>query len=439
MKARLVPLYFPGRNADFDRQLDALKTLLAQQAELLDPAPLGAPLPAAEAAIFPQMLGEGYRMLDQFKAIPYPVLVITSEFGTMAMWDWELASYLRAEGVNVITPYTLDQSRKVCQALATRRALRQSKFLVFQDNPGEGFQPEIFKRFYWWEDECTQRMFAKFGITIVKKSFKELAARAKALPDADAQAVWNAWRDRLNLDALAPRQVLSALKLYLAVKQELDADPSVQGVGINCLNESHFSDTTPCLAWNLLYEERRLIWGCEADSVSMVTKFILNRSLDVPIMMTNLYPFLMGQAALKHERIPAFPEVAEPENHILVAHCGYLGVVPQSFATEWTLRPKVLRIVDENATAIDARLPEGDMTLAKLDPTFETMTVVEGSLEGYAQYPGSDCLNGAVLKVPDGRHLMERAASHHYLLMTGHNRADIELVAKVFDLEVVTL
>ena len=439
MKARLVPVYFPGKNDDFDRQLAALKDLLAGEAELLEPVLLGTALPDADAVVFPQMLGEGYRMLDQFKAIPLPVLVITSEFGTMAMWDWELASYLRAEGVNVITPYDLEQSRKLCRALGVKRQLIQSKFLVFQDNPGEGFQPEIFKRFYWWEDECVQRMFDKFGITVVKKSFKELGARAKAIPDEVAQPVWDEWASRLNLDALVPRQVLSALKIYLAVKQELDADPSVQGVGINCLNESHFSDTTPCLSWNMLYEERRLIWGCEADSVSMLTKCILNRSLDVPIMMTNLYPFLMGQAALKHERIPAFPDVPEPENHILVAHCGYLGVLPQSFATEWTLRPKVLRIVDDNATAIDARLPEGNVTLAKLDPSFEAITVVEGSLEGYAQYPGSDCLNGAVLRIPDGHSLMERASSHHYLLMTGHNLADIRLISKVFGLDVVTL
>jgi hypothetical protein len=79
-----------------------------------------------------------------------------------------------------------------------------------------------------------------------------------------------------------------------AVKRELGADPAFQGVGINCLNKSHFSDTTPCLAWNLLYEEEKLIWGCEADTMAMLTKLILHRSLGVPIMMTNLYRFLLG-------------------------------------------------------------------------------------------------------------------------------------------------
>ena len=439
LKTHLVPVYLPGRDQDFDNQVQVLKSLLGDIAEFGEPTALGAPLPDADAVVFPQMLGEAYRMAELFKAIDLPILIITSEFGTMAMWDWEIASYLRAEGIEVITPYSLDQTRKLCRALGVRHGLRTSKFLVFQDNPGEGFQASIFKRFYWWEDECAQRMFDKFGLTIHKKSFRELGQRAMEIPDGEAEAAWEAWRSRLKIGDIPRRALNSALKIYLAVKQELDQDETIKGVGINCLNESHFSDTTPCLAWNMLYEERRLIWGCEADTVSMLTKHILNRSLAVPIMMTNLYPFLMGQAALKHERIEGFPDVPEPENHILVAHCGYLGVLPQSFATEWTLRRKVLAIVNDNATAIDARLPFGDITLAKLDPTFERITVVEGSLEGYAQYPGSDCLNGAVLKVPNGRSLMARASSHHYLLMTSHQLADIDLIGRVFGLRVESI
>jgi hypothetical protein len=110
-------------------------------------------------------------------------------------------------------------------------------------------------------------------------------------------------------------------------------------------------------------------------------------------------------------------------------------VLPNSFSTEWTLRPKVLAIVDDNATAIDARLPVGNITLAKLHPTLNKMTVVEGSLEGYAQYPNSDCLNGGVIKVTDGQKLMAALSSHHYLLMTGHNATNIDMLATIFDLE----
>ncbi len=257
-------------------------------------------------------------------------------------------------------------------------------------------QAEIFKRFYWWEDECIQRIKDKFGLNIKKKSFEKLAADAKAIPDAEAEKVWEEWKDRLAVGDISNRALLSAIKIYMAVKGELEGNGSIAAVGMNCLNESRYSDTTPCLAWNMLYEEQRMIWGCEADIVAMLTKYILNKSLDVPIMMTNIYPFLMGQAALKHERIPNFPQVENPENHILVAHCGYLGVVPQSFATEWSVEKKVLRIVDDNAIALDARLPEGDMTLAKLFPTMDKMTVAEGDLSFYIQYPR--------FRLPERRH-----------------------------------
>jgi hypothetical protein len=433
MKARLVPLYFPvGKDGEFEQQAERLKILLAGEAELLEPVALGSPLPEAEAVVFPQLLGEAYRRVDQLQAINLPILIITSEFGTLSMWDWEIVSYLKSAGVETLAPYNLEQTKKICRGLSVKRELKETKFLVFQDNPGEGFQASIFKRFYWWEDECVQRMIDKFGITLVKKSFKELGARARQIPDREAEERWEGWQ----LNVAAPPQALnSAIKLYLALKRELDQDEQIKGIGINCLNESRFSDTTPCLAWNMLYEERGLIWGCEADIMSMLTKYILHKSLQVPIMMTNLYPFLMGQAALKHERIERFPEVKDPENYILVAHCGYLGVLPNSFSTEWTLRPKVLAIVDDNATAIDARLPVGPVTLAKLHPTLNKMTVVEGNLEGYAQYPNSDCLNGGIIKVTDGQKLMNALSSHHYLLLAGHNAVNIDMLATIFDLE----
>jgi hypothetical protein len=434
MTARLLPLYFdPGRDEDFELQLSRLKTLLADDAEFLEPVALGAPLPEAEAVIFPQFLNQAYGLVDAFKAIDVPILVVTSEFGTVLMWDWEICSYLRSEGVSTIAPHSLEQTKKACKALSVKRELHNTKFLVFQDNPGEGMQAEIFKRFYWFEDECVQRMIDKFGIEIVKKSFKELGTYAQSIADEEADEVIAAWN--IPIGAISPRQLRSAVKIYIALSEELDADPAVRAVGINCLNESRFSDTTPCLAWNMLYEERRLIWGCEADIMSMITKYVLHNSLDMPIMMTNLYPFLMGQAALKHERIPDFPPVDEaPEDHVLVAHCGYLGVLPTSFSSEWTLRKKVLAIVDDNATAIDARLPEGPMTLAKMQPTMQSMMVMEGTIEGYAQYPDSDCLNGGVLRIADGHKLVNNVSSHHYLLMTGHQLNDIEMLGQIFDL-----
>jgi hypothetical protein len=435
MKPRLVPVYFESAKRDeFNEQLNILKQLLAEEVELLEPVALGPKIPEAEAVLFPQLVGEAYKKIDILKKIRLPFLAITSEFGTVAMWDWEIVSYLKSKGCQTHAPTSIEWTKKICRILGVKREIGQTKFLVFQDNPGEGMQADIFKRFYWWEEQCIDLMREKFGITLVKKSFKQFGAQAKQIPDKEAEAVWKNWN--LKTEKVSDRALTGAIKIYIAVKREIEKDSNIRGVGINCLNESFYSDTTPCLAWNMLFEEKGILWACEADTMTLLTKYLIHRSLAVPIMMSNIYPFLMGMAALKHERIEGFPEVDRPENHVLIAHCGYLGVLPESFSTEWQLQPKVLAIVDDNATAIDARLPTGDLTMAKLDPTMSKLLVVEGSLVDYVQYPGSDCLNGAVVRVPNGHKLVDKLYSHHVLLMTGHRGVELDSMARVFDLQI---
>ena len=139
MKPRLVPLYFdPGCDDDFDVRLQQLRQLLEADAEFLEPVPLGDSIPDCEAVLFPQLLGEAYRRLDDFRAIEQPILIITSEFGTVSMWDWEIISYLRSEGIPTVAPYELEQTRLLCKTLQVKRELGSTRFLVYQDNPGEG-------------------------------------------------------------------------------------------------------------------------------------------------------------------------------------------------------------------------------------------------------------------------------------------------------------
>lgn len=435
MKSRLVPIYFmPGRDEEFDQGLERLKNQLAEEADILAPLSLGSDIPEADAVIFPQLLGEAFKRIEDIKKIDIPIVVVTSEFGTVNMWDWEIVNFLKATGLTTFAPYDLDLTKTICRMLGVKRELKETKFLVYQDNPGEGFQASIFKRFYWWEEECSAALKDKFGLTIEKRSFKEFGQAAKQITDKEAEEAWKDWD--LNIETVSPRQLNSALKIYIAVRREIEKDPSIRGVGINCLNESHFSDTTPCLAWNMLFEEKGIIWGCEADTMSMATKYIIYKSLAAPIMMSNIYPFLVGMAALKHERIEKFPDVPEPENHLLVAHCGYLGVLPKSFSSQWQLRPKVLSIVDDNATAIDARLPTGELTLAKLDHTFTKLMLTKGHLESYVQYPDSDCRNGAVIRIKDGHKMMNSFYSHHNCLVTGYWDKEMVNLAKIFDLEI---
>lgn len=182
------------------------------------------------------------------------------------------------------------------------------------------------------------------------------------------------------------------------------------------------------------------MWACEGDTLTLLTQYILHNSLDVPVMMSNIYPVLMGMAALKHEGIPSFPEILDdPENHLLLAHCGYFGLLPPSFGEHYAATASVLKIVDKKAHMIDARYPAGPITMVKIDSSMKKMMVIEGTLKGYVQYPGTDTRNGAIVRISDGHRFMKETYSHHQILVPGHHKKDLEAVSRVFGLEIETI
>jgi hypothetical protein len=442
MKAKLVPLLFLEANDrerdEFKQQLSVLQEMYGDVAEFLEPVLVGEQLPAADAIVFPQLIGAAFRNRAKLKEYELPMVVLTSRFGTVEMWDWEIVTFLRSEGMNVFSPYSIDLAKTVIRALAARKQLKAgAKFLMFQDSPGEGMQAYIFKRFYWWEQECTERMEEIFGIKMIYRSWKAVNQRAREIDDESAGRLYKSWE--INESGLSDRAVLSSVKIYMAVKEVIDEIGGVEGVGANCLNESFNSDTTPCLAWNMIFEKDDIIWACEGDTLTLLSTFILYRALRVPIMMTNIYPFLMGMAAVAHEKIDKFPEINDPDNHALGVHCGYFGLVPRQFCSSWTMCPKVLEIVDDNAIALDCELPKGRITLAKIHPDFNKLLIIEAEIVDYVQYPGSDCRNGALIRYNDGEKVMEELCSHHALILSGDQKAKLLQVARIFNWEAVVI
>lgn len=446
MKAKLLPLYLSEANdrerGEFDLQLTRIQAMYGDEAQLLPPQCLDQYDPGeADALLLPQIIGAIFTHKVQLQKTALPILVLTSEFGTVEMWDWEVVAYLREEaGLNVLTPYNEDLARVILRSLAARRTMWDgAKFLMMQDDPGEGMQAYIFKRFYWWEEECTRQIQAAFGIQIVYRSWKRVNEAAAQVSNADALALWA--ERKVPTEGLSLESILKAVKLYIAIKALIDEVGDVQGVGCNCLNESFHSATTPCLAWNWIFEYDHIIWACEGDTVTLISKFVLYSALRRSIMMTNIYPFLVGMAALKHERIDHFPDIEDSDNHALGVHCGYFGLAPQSFCTEWTLRPKALAIVNEDAVVVDCRMPTGSVTLAKLHANMKKLTIVEAELEGYVQYPGSDCRNGALLRYRNGsgHQVMESLSSHHAIIIVGDVTPQLRQMAKVYGFEVEVL
>ncbi|MEI3339340.1 MAG: hypothetical protein V8R80_04795 [Eubacterium sp.] len=97
MKAILAPIRFRAINererGEFDEQLENLRNMYGDVAEFLEPTDVGDAIPdQADAIVFPQMIFEAFRVTDQLKAYDMPMIVLTSKFGTVEMWDWEIVS-----------------------------------------------------------------------------------------------------------------------------------------------------------------------------------------------------------------------------------------------------------------------------------------------------------------------------------------------------------
>ena len=434
IKAKVVPIRFKEINArelgEYKQQLEILNAIYGDVSEFMDTVVAGDPIPECDAIVFPQLIGAAYHYKDVLRQYDKPMIVITSQFGTVDMWDWELIAYMRSAGFNVFSPYNIELGKVIFRAIAAKEHMKGAKFLMFQDDPGEGMQAYIFKRFYWWEKECSEQIEKFFGARLIYKSWKAVNQRAAEI---DAQkALYEFASGDIPCEGITEENKLNVARLYLAICEVIDELGGVDGIGANCLNESMYSNTTPCLIWNMLFEKYGIIWCCEGDTLTLISTYVLYQSLRQPIMMTNIYPFLVGKAAIHHEKIDDFPPVPDPENYALGVHCGYAGFAPRCFCSKWKMVPKVLAIVDEKAYMIDCELPTGDMVLAKINPSFDRITVIPGQLEKYVQFPRTDARNASLLHYSKGEKVMEELPTHHQMIITGRQQAAITQIARVF-------
>ena len=108
-KAVLAPVYFSMINereaGELKEQLKVLENLYGDVADFLEPVVVGEPIDeTAEAIVFPQMIFEAFRVADTLAAYDMPMIVLTSKYGTVEMWDWEIVTYLREKGMTVFSP-----------------------------------------------------------------------------------------------------------------------------------------------------------------------------------------------------------------------------------------------------------------------------------------------------------------------------------------------
>lgn len=91
MKARLVPLQFEEMNEreqdEFREQMKLLTEMYADVAQFEEPVKVGEEMPeGADAAVFPLLIFAAYRHDEQLISCSLPMIILTSEYGTIEMW-----------------------------------------------------------------------------------------------------------------------------------------------------------------------------------------------------------------------------------------------------------------------------------------------------------------------------------------------------------------
>jgi len=311
----------------------------------------------------------------------------------MAMWDWEIINYLKAEGVSLLAPLLglPGRSRPVVPSLPSGSCERAGSCL-----PGQSWRGRLPAEHLQSLLLVARRVRRADPRKVRAKDREEerqgTRRQRKAIPDAQAREDWDRIRDTVHSLTSATRAT-SRHEAYRAVRDELDE-------GEGALRWDQLPERVGLLGHDPVprpgtfsTRSATLSGAARADTVSMLTKFIVHRSLRVPVMMSHLYPFLMGQGRWKHERIPEFPRVDDPENYVPGGSLRLPGSGAQSFATEWNLRRKVLRHRRRQRHGDRCPAAGGRPDALKARSHFERLVMVEGELSACG-LPGSDCRNG---------------------------------------------
>ena len=111
--------WFRADDPDFVCHTRRLQRVAGRRSRARRPTPVGRRCPSRRGGL-PADAGRGVPARGRVPRLGLPILVLTSEFGTLSMWDWEIISYLRAEGVEMIAPY--NWTRRRCLPRAGRQA-----------------------------------------------------------------------------------------------------------------------------------------------------------------------------------------------------------------------------------------------------------------------------------------------------------------------------
>ena len=236
-------------------------------------------------------------------------------------WRWSARDFLTSLGVGVHLVANNANGLQLMRALAMKRFLRTARMVVF----GE-------QNFPWNAPAAGHLVAGSVGTDIVVRPLADIRSRYDKFSDAVVDEIWAARRHRYRVKAAPADELRTAVRAYLAIREIL-LEESACGMGINCFGDLVTSGgrDVPCLAQTLLREDG-YIASCDGDYLAMMSMAMVSFYLDLPCMMSNMYPISYVGALSDHFGDPLSPPVDKHPRHTWknlarLAHCGFVGVV----------------------------------------------------------------------------------------------------------------
>jgi hypothetical protein len=352
-------------------------------------------------------------------------------------WRWSARDFLTALGVPVHLVRNNAHGLDLLRALAMRRFLTDSRLVVF----GE-------QNFPWNAPAAGHLVTGSLGTKIVVRPLEDIRSRYAAYSDTDVDAVWAARRGRYIEKAVRPEELRQALRTYLAIRGILEEERAL-GFGVNCFGDLIIKGgrDVPCLAQTLLREDG-YIASCDGDYLALMSMVLTTFFLDLPSMMSNMYPVRHVGALKDHfggdplsPNLKKYPKTTW-KNLARLAHCGFVGVISPEMdprgrvvLNDWGGTWEIKR--DGRGCGIDGALRAGEiMTAVELKFDGRTLLVARGEVQETTRHQGlPHCESTALLRFDDLEAFVEDISREHTVVLYGDHTSALKTLAGVLGLE----
>jgi hypothetical protein len=290
-------------------------------------------------------------------------------------------------------------------------------------------------------------MTEQLGTRLVVKQISDIRRRYERFTGDEVRTYWQSRQARYVKETVREEEFEQSIRTCLAIRSILLEERAL-GFGVNCYGDLLIKGgrDIPCLAQSLLREEG-YIASCDGDFCTMMGMALVSMFLDVPCLMSNLYPVSYVGALQEHFRSSLAPsETIYPRktwgNLARIGHCGFVGIV----SPEMTPSGKVL-LKDFGGTyeikrdgrgcGLDGDLcSETRITIVELGLDGKTLTVTGGKLLETSRHKGLPHVEStALLEFDDLGDFLDHISREHVVVCYGDHRNELVLLADILGLE----